>query len=235
MLNMSRKSLAATLAVIALLDYIATIVVSANTATSYLHTELELPFPLFWLTIIVMIAFAFIYFLGLSETARVAFGIFVFHIITMLVLIITCIIRWGQIGNSQLIDNWHNFVPPSLNEIIKQVFFGFCIGLLGTTGFECTQSYIEDIKPNTFPKIMRNLWLMVFFGNTSIGFLATTIVPLDIFQNNSDRAISILGQYATDGQYWLRIWIVVDAVIVLCAGVLTGLVGVSAIFERLAW
>lgn len=70
--------------------------------------------------------------------------------------------------------------------------------------------------------------------NTPLTLVATALVPIDEIRNNSAIAVSILGQYAAGGNHWLRIWIIVDAVIVLCAGVLTGLIAAIGLVERMA-
>lgn len=70
--------------------------------------------------------------------------------------------------------------------------------------------------------------------NTPITLLATVLVPIDVLKANPAVAVSILGEYAAGGNRWLRLWIMVDAVIVLCAGVLTGLIAAIGLVERMA-
>jgi Amino acid permease len=70
--------------------------------------------------------------------------------------------------------------------------------------------------------------------NSPITLVATALVPIEELRNNSAVAVSILGQYAVGGHRWLRIWIMVDAIIVLCAGVLTGLIAATGLMERMA-
>jgi Mg2+/citrate symporter len=81
---------------------------------------------------------------------------------------------------------------------------------------------------------MRNMFGFLTLLNTPITLVAIALVPIDVLRNNSAIAVSILGQYATGGNRWLRIWIMVDAVIVLCAGVLTGLIAAVGLVERMA-
>lgn len=65
-----------------LLDYATTVVVSAATASEYIAGEVNLPFPTFVGTIIIVILPLIISLLGLKESARTAFGILAFHVRT---------------------------------------------------------------------------------------------------------------------------------------------------------
>ncbi|CAG8785663.1 9712_t:CDS:2, partial [Dentiscutata erythropus] len=144
-------------------------------------------------------------------------------------LMIACLIQWVIQGNSILIENWED--PGSGNPLLD-TFNGICVGLLGITGFETSCNYIEDQKPGVFPKTIRNMWVLAFIFNAPISFLAITIMPLSTFKVHQNDIISTLGGYAAGD--WLRIFITVDAVIVLGAGVLTGFVGVSGLIHRMA-
>jgi amino acid transporter len=137
MLNSSSKWLAGVVASILILDYLATCVVSAATAAAYLAAEVTLPdrLPYFALAIIIMCAFALIAFLGIRESSTVALAIFSLHLVTMLVVLVASIIHWIQVGNATLIANW-NYPYPNNSSPIHMIFNGFCIGLLGVTGYE---------------------------------------------------------------------------------------------------
>ncbi|KAJ7624780.1 hypothetical protein FB45DRAFT_869659 [Roridomyces roridus] len=43
-----------------------------------------------------------------------------------------------RIGNAQLQQNWHLGSTASPSSILRQIFCGFCLGMLGLTGLECT-------------------------------------------------------------------------------------------------
>ncbi|KAF0539155.1 AAAP amino acid permease [Gigaspora margarita] len=230
LLNTSSKWFAAIAAAISLLDYVATAVVSAATASSYLSGTLNLSDSVtFWLTIGVIVLFAGIVALGLRESSTVAFVIFIFHCLTLTLLMIACLIQWIKQGNSVLIENWKD--SGSGNPLLD-IFNGICLGLLGITGFEASNNYIEDQKPGVFPKTMRNMWVLVVIFNAPISFLSTAIMPLSTFKVHQNDIISTLGDYAAGN--WLKIFVTVDAVIVLGAGVLTAFVGVSGLIYRMA-
>ena len=56
----------------------------------------------------------------------------------MCVLVIASCVRWGQAGG-QLTANWELGRSQNSNAfgVIKQLFYGICVGMLGLTGFEC--------------------------------------------------------------------------------------------------
>jgi len=235
MLNSSSKWLAGVVASVCILDYLATCVVSAATAAAYLAAEVTLPdkLPAFALAILIMVVFAAIALMGIRESSTVALVIFLFHLITMMAVLLASIVRWVQTGNEVLIANW-NYPYPDNTSAVQMIFNGFCIGLLGVTGYETAGNFIEELHPSDFPKVMRNMFGFLTLLNTPLTLVATALVPIDEIRNNSAIAVSILGQYAAGGNHWLRIWIIVDAVIVLCAGVLTGLIAAIGLVERMA-
>jgi amino acid transporter len=100
--------------------------------------------------------------------------------------------------------------------------------------YQSAENYIEDLKPGTFPKVMNNMFGFLMAINAPMTLLVTVLVPVPVIINNQANAVSFLGQYAAGGSRWLRIWIMVDAVIVLCAGVLTGLIGAVGLVQRMA-
>jgi amino acid transporter len=137
MLNSASKTSAAICACCSILDYLATCVVSASTASAYLAAEVSLPSRLtpFIITIIILVAFSLICILGLRESSTITLSIFTFHAITMLVVLITSFVMWGKGGSQTLIDNW-NIPDPEGSNPILMIVKGVCIGLLGVTGFE---------------------------------------------------------------------------------------------------
>ncbi|KAJ7651369.1 AAAP amino acid permease [Roridomyces roridus] len=173
-LNVSRKPLALFGAALLLLDFAATSVVSASTASAYIPGELceRLPFPLFVSAALILLLFALVSLTGLRESARIALGVLSFH----------------------------------------HLFDGICLGMLGLTGIECAPSYTARIQPGRFPLVLRNLHLPAIVLNT----LMITLV------------------LALSAGRWLRTWIVVDAAVVLCGGVLTGILSACELIEQLA-
>lgn len=79
-LNVSTKSVALFGAALLLLDFSATAVVSAATATSYLAGEVSLPFPVYVGAAFVFVLFTVVSLSGLRESARVATGVLAMHV-----------------------------------------------------------------------------------------------------------------------------------------------------------
>ncbi|KAG6902736.1 hypothetical protein C0995_012400 [Termitomyces sp. Mi166 len=90
--------------------------------------------------------------------------------------------------------------------------------MLGLTGFECTPSYIGRIKKGYYPLVLRNLHLPAIALNSILMVLVLAIIPLEIILQGAN-VLSVLAQM-TAGQ-GLRTWIVIDATIVLCGGILS--------------
>ena len=108
--------------------------VSAGSAGGYLAGEVKLPFPDALLTIFILALFSGICLLGIRESSRFALVIMSCHLVTMSVIAITAMVRWGINGNMVLTANWHAAQPSSSTEIVKQIFFGVSLGFLGNTG-----------------------------------------------------------------------------------------------------
>ncbi|KAJ6537397.1 amino acid permease-domain-containing protein [Mycena vulgaris] len=230
-LNVSRKSLALLGAALLLLDFTSTSVVSAATAASYLAGEVVLPFPAFVGAALVLVIFALVSLTGLKESARIAFAVLAFHLATMAALGVASSVHWGRTGNAQLTRNWVDGQAPTSAAIARQLFNGFCLGMLGLTGIECTPSYIGRMKSGRFPGVLRNLHLPAIVLNTLMITLVLAIVPLETVLQGAN-VLSVLAEMSAGP--WLRKWIVVDAAVVLCGGVLTGILSACELFEQLA-
>ncbi|KAF8934956.1 hypothetical protein BGZ52_002261 [Haplosporangium bisporale] len=233
-LNTSAKWVAGIMATLAVLDYMATSVLSAASATSYLSSQFALPssFGVFPLTIAVIIVFGIITFLGVRESSTVASCIFLTHLITMTVLMGTALVHWIRNGNDILISNWQTPHPDT--NVATLIWNGFCLGLLGVTGFESAEGYLEDLKPGAFPAIMKFMWICITIVNAPTTLLVMAVVPMGEVIDNPASSILTLAKAVSSNSPWLTYWLVIDAAIVLGAGVLTGMVGVLGLFERLS-
>lgn len=129
LLNATSKLIACVAASLSFLSYTATAVVSAASATSYVAGEFE-NFDPFWLTIGVLAFFAFITLLGMRDSSFVAITIFAAHAITLCILIVACFVKMIENKGHILSQNYH--LP--MDNPIKQIYLGFCTGLLGITG-----------------------------------------------------------------------------------------------------
>ncbi|KAJ3043711.1 hypothetical protein HDV00_004484 [Rhizophlyctis rosea] len=93
-------------------------------------------------------------------------------------------------------------------------------------------NYIEEQKPGVFLKTMRNMTYLVLFINPLLSLLALGILPRTLVGENTNNILSIMAEVAA-GKI-LRTIVSVDAVIVLCGGVLTAFVGVGGLIESMA-
>jgi amino acid transporter len=149
LLNATAKSTAAIAACLSILDYLATCVVSASTASAYLAAEVTLPQSLtpFILTIVILVTFSMICFLGLKESSTLTLAIFIMHSVTMAVVMIVSLVAWGKQGSTILVNNWTD--NSSEGHPILMIVKGICIGLLGVTGFEVYIAFTTKKKRQT--------------------------------------------------------------------------------------
>ncbi len=226
LLNTTNKRLAAGAAVLTLLSYVATAVISAGEAMHYAHNLLH-GLDIFWATIGLLGLFAVLNIVGIGESAVVALAIFIFHILTLTVL--------GIVGGyavikdpSLLAANWQE---PTPDGAMKALYFGFAAAMLGISGFESSANFIEEQKDGVFPKTLRNMWLAVSVFNPLMSLLALGLLPLATIQTVPPDLLAKMGDLA-----WgpiLRTWISIDAVLVLSGAVLTSYVGVTGLVRRM--
>ncbi|KAF9260746.1 AAAP amino acid permease [Marasmius fiardii PR-910] len=230
-LNVSTKTLALVGAAILLLDFTSTSVVSAATAMSYLAGEIALPFPQYVGVILILAFFTLVSLSGIKESARMALCVLTIHVASMFALTIAGIVQWGRVGNTQISANWHAVPVTSAGGVVRQLFKGFCLGVLGLTGFECVPSYVGHIKPGRLPLVLRNLHYPAILITVIMSLLSLALIPLETILGGAN-VLSVLAEMCVGK--WLRIWIVVDAMIVLCGGVLTGILSACELFAQLA-
>ncbi|KAI0047380.1 hypothetical protein FA95DRAFT_1559224 [Auriscalpium vulgare] len=216
-----------------LLDAVATSTVSAATASTYLAGEINtLPFSAGVLTILFLVALSLVALAGIKESASVTAVVFVFHLTTMFGLALASIVHWAHADphSTVLKGNW-SLRPDTALETVRAIFYGICIAFLGVTGFECTPSYIEHMRPKTYSTVLRNLIAIATVLNATLSLLVFAVLPAATIASGAN-VLSALATRAAGR--WLRIIVVVDAVSVLLGGVMTGVVTASRLFDRLA-
>ncbi len=227
LLNTTNKRMAAAAAVLTLLSYVATAVISAGEAMHYAHNLWD-GLPVFSATLVLLGIFAFLNIVGIAESAVVALAIFVFHMLTLTVLVIT-----GGIAvisdPSMLSANWN---MPSPDGFMHALFFGFAAAMLGISGFESSANFIEEQKEGVFPKTLRNMWVAVAVFNPLISLLSLGLIPLVVIQGVPPDLLAQMGERSWGSI--LRIWISIDAVLVLSGAVLTSYVGVTGLMKRMS-
>src|SRR5262249_35013615 len=140
--------------------------------------------------------------------------------------------HWARTGNAVLHANWAAAASWSVGVAARHVFDGACLGMLGATGIETPANFVQELRPGAIPKTMRNLWWLLAAINMPLMLLATAVLPLETMRR---RPVSALAALAAEvGGAWLRVWVVADAAIVMCAVILTANVGVLGLAERMA-
>ena len=174
--------------------------------------------------------FAFLNIIGISESAKVASAIFMFHMVTLTILVIFSLIH--IIGDPSVIKTSLAAPAPHGRGFISALFFGFSAALLGISGFESSANFIEEQKPGVFVKTLRNMWGIVSFFNPLICILALGLISVTHMGNYETGLLAEMG-YRSSGN-WLQILVGFDAVLVLSGAVLTSYVGVTGLIRRMA-
>eukprot|EP01114_Cavostelium_apophysatum_P015374 TRINITY_DN4166_c0_g1_i2.p1 TRINITY_DN4166_c0_g1~~TRINITY_DN4166_c0_g1_i2.p1 ORF type:complete len:690 (-),score=187.13 TRINITY_DN4166_c0_g1_i2:69-2084(-) len=239
LLNTTSKKIASVAGALSLLSYVATAVVSANSAMEYFQ-GLWSNLPILYAVIILLLFFALLNIMGITESAVVAAVLFTIHCTTLLILIAACAVHFGRTGTDILIANYHatyeKDVNPNGYNPAMLIFLGYGASMLGITGFETSANFVEEQKKGVFPKTLRNMWIAVAFFNPVISFLAMGILPLDQQIKNPAALLANMAAVAVPGgtKNWLYWLVGVDAVLVLSGAVLTGYVGVVGLGKRLS-
>ncbi len=230
LLNTTSKGMASFAATLTILSYMATAVISANEAIHYLH-HLIPSMPVIIATIVLLGIFAFLVIIGISESAKVAIGIFLFHLASLIVLSVFIIIYLSQNGISVFIENWH--FPVSKGGIMEAIFFGFAASMLGVSGFESSANFVEEQKRGVFPKTLKNMWAIVSIINPLMAVFALALFTIPILQSESYQNTLLIEMGEHVGGVWIARLIAIDAFLVLSGAVLTSYVGVSGLLERM--
>ncbi|TMW69546.1 hypothetical protein Poli38472_001702 [Pythium oligandrum] len=236
LLNTTSKRVASFGAALGILSYLATAVVSSTSAVHYLSVEVDL--PLVGSTVGLLFVFAVLNLMGIGESAVVAFGIFMHHIVVLSVLSVSCITYvaknpgvFRENMNSPLPDI--DFAGSVIDSNVgAAIFFGFSAGMLGITGFESSAQFVEEQKPGVFRKTLRNMWAFASGFNTVLSFMAIGVLPMNEIYEKKDTVLAEMGR--TSAGHWLELWVAIDAFIVLSGAVLTAYVGITGLVRRLS-
>jgi len=230
LLNTTSKSMASFAAALTLLSYMATAVISANEAIHYLH-HLIPSMPIIIATIVLIGFFAVLTIGGITESAKVAIGIFLFHLTSLAILSGFIIYYFSYNGIQTFFENWH--LPTSEGGITTAIFLGFAASMLGVSGFESSANFVEEQQKGVFPKTLRNMWAVVSIINPLMAIFALTIFSVSVLQSDAYQNTLLVEMASHVGGKWVAILISIDAFLVLSGAVLTSFVGVSGLLERM--
>ncbi len=227
LLNTTSKSTASLAATLTILSYMATAVISASEAIHYVHSIWH-DMPVLVSIVVLLAVFMGLTILGIGESAKIAIGIFIFHLVSLTLLSIVCGIYLMQNGFGVL---FANYALPIEGGIKNAIFFGFAAAMLGISGFESSANFVEEQADGVFPKTLRNMWIVVSVFNPLMAILALSIIPMGDVIGNQEALLSFMGNTASGP--WLATLISVDAALVLSGAVLTAYVGVGGLLERM--
>lgn len=239
LLNGTSKTIAAFAGVTTILSYVATAVISAKVGVEYLLRPLKeifnynAEFLVIPFTILLLLAFALLVISGLKDSAKVAFGIFIFHILILSVFVIIGVIFLIQ-GHSEF-----NFNVAKTTDIlqengglVKTIFFAFAASLLGVSGFESSANFVEEQDKGVFRKTLRNMLIGVGIFNPLIALVVLNSMPFDAIKSASDFLLADAAHII--GGTYFELIVVADAFLVLSGAVLTAYIGVSGLIHRMA-
>lgn len=232
LLNGTSKTVAAVAGVMTILSYVATAVISAKIGVEYLHTILP-QVPVIPTTIGLLFIFAVIVIMGMKDSAKIALGIFSFHIITLVGFLILGLIFFLQ-GNSFFLENvtaTKDIIANHTN-ILHALYLAFAASLLGVSGFESSANFVEEQKKGVFRKTLRNMLIGVAIFNPLIALVVLNSMHMGAIGQAKDFLLSDAA-FAIGGQLF-RYFVVIDAFLVLSGAVLTAYVGVSGLIHRMA-
>jgi amino acid transporter len=231
LLNATSKNLAAIAGTTTILSYIATAVISGESAMQYLSSLF--PVPVIPLTIALLFLFAILVISGIKDSAKVAFGIFSFHVIVLIAFVILGIIYYFHSGTSYIMQNFQATMPLTerLGGLIPALFFGFSASLLGVSGFESSANFVEEQQRGVFRKTLRNMLIGVAIFNPLIALVSLNTLPFADIIRDKDFLLSNVASII--GSPIFKYIVVIDAVLVLAGAVLTAFVGVSGLIYRM--
>lgn len=231
LLNASSKTIAAFAGTMTILSYIATAVLSANTAIEYSNSVL--PLPVIPVTIVLLLFFAILVISGIKDSARVAFFIFAAHIVVLTLFLLFGLSYVLHGGHSYLFSNLQStkLVVFKSGGLLAALFFGFSASLLGVSGFETSANFVEEQDHGVFRKTLRNMLVGVAIFNPLIALVVLNVMPYPAIVHAADFLLSDTAKMM--GGVIFEYLVVIDAFLVLAGAVLTGYVGVSGLIYRM--
>ena len=230
LLNTTSKQMASLAATLTLLSYMATAVISGNEAMHYLHHLIPI-MPVQLATVVLLAIFAMITIGGITESSKVAIGIFIFHLVSLLIL--SAFISYYLLLNGLDLFLLNQKVPLREGSIGMAIFFGFAASMLGVSGFESSANFVEQQADGIFPKTLKNMWAVVSIVNPLMALFALALFALPALQSDDFQNTLLIQMGEHVGGQWMGVLIAVDAVLVLSGAVLTSFIGVTGLLERM--
>lgn len=231
LLNATTKPLAAVAGVMTTLSYVATSVISAKTASEYVHTVWQ-TVPVIPTTIGILVFFAILVIVGVRDSARVAKAIFLFHIFALTLFISLGFLSMASSGFGFLLESFDRTRELFAQEgTLKMMFLAFAASLLGVSGFESSANFVEEQKSGVFRRTLSNMLFGVLIFNPLLTLIVLYSLDLGSIVMFKDF---VLAESAVQfGGMGLKYLIVADAFLVLSGAVLASFVGASGLLYRM--
>jgi amino acid transporter len=232
LLNATSKPIAAIAGVTTILSYMATAVISGSTAVNYLRTIIP-SVPAIPATAILLLAFALLVIAGVKDSAKVALGIFIFHLFILSAFIIFGLMHL-HVNFSQFQTSIQNnpVIIQHNGGLILALFFAFASSLLGVSGFESSANFVEEQKEGVFRKTLRNMLIGVVIFNPLIALAILGVMSHPEIITSKEFILSDAAKILSGS--FFQILVVIDAFLVLAGAVLTSYVGVGGLIFRMA-
>ncbi len=227
LLNTTSKFRASIAACLTILSYMATAVISASEGMHYV-SSLWHGLPVMEATIGLLAVFMILSIIGISESSKVATGIFIFHLVSLTVLVV---VGGSYVALNGIETLMLNLSTPTENGFMLAIFFGFSAAMLGISGFESSSNFVEEQKRGVFPKTLRNMWIAVSVFNPIMAFLALALLPISEVGQHQEALLAHMGFLS--GGTTLKWIISIDAALVLSGAVLTSFIGVNGLVRRM--
>lgn len=230
LLNTTSKSTASFAATLTILSYMATAVISANEALHYLH-HIAPSIPVILGTVVLLTVFAVLVIVGITESAKIAVVIFLFHLGSLIILSGFVIYYLFYNGLETFMANWS--APTQGGSLINALFLGFAVSMLGVSGFESSANFVEEQQKGVFPKTLKNMWIIVSIINPLMAVFALALFALPILKGDAYQSTLLIQMAEHVGGTPIAYMIAIDAFLVLSGAVLTSFVGVTGLLERM--
>jgi len=232
LLNGTSKPTAAIAGVTTILSYMATAVISGSTAVNYLRTIMP-GVPAIPATIVLLLAFALLVIAGVKDSAKVALGIFILHLIILTVFIIFGLMHLN-LNFSQFQINIQNnpTIVQHSGGLLFALFFAFASSLLGVSGFESSANFVEEQKTGVFRKTLRNMLIGVVIFNPLIALAILGVMSHPAIVMSKEFILSDAAKILAGNLF--QVMVVIDAFLVLAGAVLTSYIGVGGLIYRMA-
>ena len=227
MLHTTSKNNAAAVGCITLILYLLSGLVNVIHAIEYLYILIPnlIALPII---IIIFAIIALIMYLHYNDSTKIMFTFLILHTITYLILIAASFIYIGFDQFNQFTLNYNLTTTNWFNCIIS----GLGPGLLSIVGYDTSTQYIEQqFNKSSYNHTLQAMFKYILYINPLLIIIITCIIPYDPI-NQDITIFSTLAEII--GGNSMKIWLCIDAFIILSCTIYTCYITSINLFIRLA-